>query len=805
MRAVTGSACLSDEELATLASSAIADDPRLPHIETCDACRTIWLHSRDTEAPSWTVGRYHVRGTLGAGGLGVVLLGWDPVLQREVAIKFPAARGGVLLREAQALAAIRHRNVVAVHDFGDVDGDVYFTMERVDGVPLDAWWPGAGTTERLRALLEVAAGLGAIHAAGLLHCDIKPGNIVVARSGDVVIVDLGLATSHEQDPTLAGGTPGYRAPELDSGAAPSIASDEYAFWCVVRQCLATARLSARQRSRLDALIARGTHADPSRRFGSMAACSAALRSLGTRPRTVLLAAAAAGAVAIAASAAFAMRTPKNTCDADLPGWSPELRSRISQQLAARPDVLARVVGFVEGERKAGHELLVHACQAPKDPAWLRARSCVLSSWQWVDGHLRAIANGHDVRRSLDDLPLGVPTDRCAPGGVTASPPAINANASLVSRALLTRTFDTGVLPPHDRVHALEELGPAIDGVNNAGLAAAWHLELADAQHRIGNDHDAAAHGVIATDLATRNGDDLVLARARLLVYLLRDIHDRNSPVRDAEVEAIVTRAGSPGLLGTFYNAAAQRALALGDVPRARALFERAVTSFAAIELAPSSQRGSTEQSLGTALRFSQSFKDAQVHFERAVEILTSRYGASDAETQEARLAAGHNLLYLGRADEGSRLLDALADELVADNRERTALAARVAMARCQVGQVTKRDALARCTDALAASRVVFGEDALQTVQPLLAVAQLTMATSVRAAVPLLEKAVAISEKQAGNPTDLPYARGLYALALHVVGREDEGLAIAKLAIADLERFGQKDLVAALREHFPSIR
>jgi hypothetical protein len=208
-------------------------------------------------------------------------------------------------------------------------------------------------------------------------------------------------------------------------------------------------------------------------------------------------------------------------------------------------------------------------------------------------------------------------------------------------------------------------------------------------------------------------------------------------------------------------------------------------------------RGSSEQNLGVALQFSRKMEDAQVHFERAVSIFTARYGPSHDEPLGARLAAASNAMWLGKIDHAAQELEALAATQTAP----TALGARIAMARCQVAQVQKREPLERCKEALATSRAVFGNSDVEIIPPLLAVAQLTMRTSVKDAVPLLEEAVALAEKSAGNPTDLPYARGLYALALKVTGRAKDGEAIAKLALPELERLGQKELVATLRQHF----
>lgn len=775
----------------------------MPHLEICEDCRTVWSHAADAPtvnaARAWTIGRYEVRGTLGAGGVGVVLLGWDPVLHREVALKFTSARGASALREAQALAAIRHRNVVAVHDFGEADGDVYITMERAVGVTFETWWLGEGTAARVKALLDVAAGLCAIHAAGLVHCDLKPRNIVVTPGGDVVIVDLGLATASGASDASSGGTPGFVAPELARGAPPAVTSDVYAFWCVARHGLAAAPMTARQRRALDALIARGTSDDPAQRFGSARESAEALRALFLARRGARMMVAAALVVVGGAAAVLALRAPSATCASAPPAWPAFARARWMTQ---HPEVRGRVEALVAREGGAGEALLAGACEADAaDAVALRTRWCVGASWRWTYGRLLQIADGGDVPDALDELLQGVPAESCAPGRVTASPPAVPADATPASRFLHAVVLAESDALPAARVRRLTALAATIDGANNPGLAAAWNLELADAHERMGDNRAAEASAQAAVEIATRNGDDLVLARARLSVYMLRDAADRSAAVRDQEIEAVVARAGSPGLMAMFHNAAGLRATAQGDIPRARAQFERAIAAFAEIELAPASFHGAAEQNLGVALQYAGDLEAAQAHFDRASALLTERFGPRHVEVLGARLASGLCQLYRGHVAEAGDTLDRLADEVAAAGRSRTTLGANLAMARCQAAQAKKADPLTRCREALAIGRAVFGTGDVANVPALLAVAQLVMRESARDALPMLEEAIAIAERQANHPTDLPYARGLYALALKVAGRAREGEAIARAAIDDLERLGQAQLVAALRTHF----
>ncbi len=384
----------------------------------------MWSHASDaSESPNaWTIGRYEVRGTLGAGGIGVVLLGWDPVLQREVALKFTSARGASALREAQALAAIRHRNVVTVHDFGEADGDVYITMERAVGVTFETWWLGEGMAARVRALLDVAAGLDAIHAAGLVHCDLKPRNIVVTPGGDVVIVDLGLATDRGANDAAAGGTPGFVAPEVMRGAPPSVASDVYAFWCVARHALAGSSMTARQRRTLDAMIVRGTSEDPAQRFGSASESAGALRALFFAPRRsrMILAGVLGVAVVAGGTAVLALRAPAVTCASDPPAWPAFASARWMTQ---HSDVRGRLEALVTRESRAGEALLAGACEADAaDAVALRTRWCVGAGGGGPYGRLVEIADGGDAPGALDEAPARRAGRAARPGRVTASRP-----------------------------------------------------------------------------------------------------------------------------------------------------------------------------------------------------------------------------------------------------------------------------------------------------------------------------------------------------------------------------------------------
>ncbi|MFJ7294401.1 serine/threonine-protein kinase [Streptomyces collinus] len=208
-------------------------------------------HGQADGAGRLLAGRYRVTAALGRGGMGVVWKAVDEVLGREVAVKelrtYTDAAGPELAdlqlrmrREARAAARVRHPGVVSVHDIAQVDGRPIIVMELVDGPSLDDVLRERGTLDPGEAAgigAKVMDALAAAHRAGVLHRDVKPGNILLDRSGWVVLTDFGIATM--EDPgdgsathlTRSGelvGSLDYLAPERAQGADPGPASDIWA-------------------------------------------------------------------------------------------------------------------------------------------------------------------------------------------------------------------------------------------------------------------------------------------------------------------------------------------------------------------------------------------------------------------------------------------------------------------------------------------------------------------------------------------------------------------------------------------------
>ncbi|WP_055699789.1 serine/threonine-protein kinase [Streptomyces silaceus] len=196
-------------------------------------------------------GRYRVVAQLGRGGMGVVWRAVDEVLHREVAVKelrtYTDAAGPELAdlrlrmqREARAAARVRHPGVVAVHDVAEVDGRPLIVMELVDGPSLDDVLRDRGTLDPREAAAigaKVMEALAAAHRVGVLHRDVKPGNILLETGGRVVLTDFGIATMDDPGDgssthlTRSGelvGSLDYLAPERAQGHDPGPASDVWA-------------------------------------------------------------------------------------------------------------------------------------------------------------------------------------------------------------------------------------------------------------------------------------------------------------------------------------------------------------------------------------------------------------------------------------------------------------------------------------------------------------------------------------------------------------------------------------------------
>lgn len=208
------------------------------------------------------LGRYRLVRRIGDGGMGLILEAHDPQLDREIAIKIvrphttreDPADHQRLLAEARTAARLSHPNVVTVYDIGLHEGRVFVAMELVRGPSLRKWISQKRAIhEVLQVMLQAGRGLAAAHAAGLVHRDFKPGNVLVGDDGRVRVVDFGLARSNalkseDTGPTAEGsvlhtatgflaGTPAYMAPEQWIGGGTDTRTDQFSFCLCLYEAL----------------------------------------------------------------------------------------------------------------------------------------------------------------------------------------------------------------------------------------------------------------------------------------------------------------------------------------------------------------------------------------------------------------------------------------------------------------------------------------------------------------------------------------------------------------------------------------
>jgi serine/threonine-protein kinase len=287
-----------------------------------------------------SLGAYVITARIGRGGMASVYQAHHPALDRDVAIKVLwdslADQAGFLerfRREARAASRLRHPNILTVYDFGEDGGIAYMVTELLPGGTLaDRLGSTLSFTEALRVVRAIGSALDAAHAAGLIHRDVKPSNILFTRDGEPVLADFGIArlVEAEEQLTVQGsliGTPHYMAPEMASGGEVGPLADLYSLGVVLYEMLAgeppfprptpiavirahvhepPPPLSLRSPplpEEIDAVVSRALSKDPRRRYRSGAALAAAFEE---------------------AMLAGEPPTPRPGVHSTLPGWHPEV-------------------------------------------------------------------------------------------------------------------------------------------------------------------------------------------------------------------------------------------------------------------------------------------------------------------------------------------------------------------------------------------------------------------------------------------------------------------------------------------------
>jgi tetratricopeptide (TPR) repeat protein len=374
------------------------------------------------------IDRYVILDLAGTGAMGVVLAAYDPGLDRKVALKLLKVSGETartrLLREAQALAKLSHRNVVSVYEVGTHEGQLFIAMEFVEGKTLGRWMSELGHArawpEVLRMFCQAGEGLAAAHAAELVHRDFKPENVMMGTDGRVRVMDFGIARTTNLDGgelaaeygaeswsssgsttlTRTGallGTPAYMSPEQFDGRPATALSDQFSFCVALHQALYGVRpfsgsslgelIDAIEQGRLvqpsraaavpawlRKVVVRGLAAQPEQRWPSMRALLDALADdPALRRRKWGGVALAIGLVGVAAwGVAHAVRSDAGVCeglDHKLAGvWDDERRAAVETamlgtKLSYAPGTWQRVEQRIDAYAAAWAAARTQACQA----------------------------------------------------------------------------------------------------------------------------------------------------------------------------------------------------------------------------------------------------------------------------------------------------------------------------------------------------------------------------------------------------------------------------------------------------------
>jgi tetratricopeptide (TPR) repeat protein/predicted Ser/Thr protein kinase len=460
---------------------------------TVSATRPVEADRHQPLAAGTAIRRYVVLERIGEGGMGVVYSAYDHGLDRRIALKLvrdptSSVRRQRLLREGQALAKLSHPNVVAVYDVGTFNDQVFVAMELVEGQTVRDWLDESPRSEREILAVFDSAGeaLIAAHAAGLVHRDFKPDNVLIDDQGRVRVGDFGLALIAGQEAGQDGdadrealasgppatltrtgaavGTPAYMAPEQHARSAVGAEADQFSFCVALWEALGGSRpfrgdtpveLAAEMvagrlqeparaiRPWLRRSLSRGLEVDPGRRYPSMAALVAALK----RPRAVrrrwlsaAVAALAIGGLGLVALGGGSRDRPCRDSSRKLASvWDPARADQVSRAFGADAS-LASVRRSLDDRARAWTDMHRQACEA--------TRISGEQSEAMLDLRMECLDRRRDEMRALVDLLAAADRDT-----VLSALPAVEALPAIDSCGNAAALRE--VIPPPDPATAAE--------------------------------------------------------------------------------------------------------------------------------------------------------------------------------------------------------------------------------------------------------------------------------------------------------------------------------------------------------------
>ncbi|MBX7080522.1 MAG: serine/threonine-protein kinase [Nannocystaceae bacterium] len=800
------------------------------------------------------VGRYVVTGTLGSGGAGSVFAAYDPELDRRVAVKLlhqaevtgDDAALRRLMHEARALAKLNHPNVVVVHDVGVDAGRGFLATELVDGTDLRQWLgqrPTLDLGEIVHVFEGAGRGLAAAHAAGLVHGDFKPANVLVGKDGRPRVADFGLArlqrrtlapSTDDGEPARVDelvGTPYYMAPEQFEGAQPDAAADQYAF-CLSLLEAATRRrvyeptsitglMVVKQEPLPDAsleglppwlrsIVARGLARAPQSRHATMDALLDAIAQTQRRRRRVVAGAWVLGASALGGATTLAVvgNAPVPCADARAEidvQWNAERREELQRAFASAHrwggDIGARVGAGLDEYAAALADGRAKACLAEhhrvQPPALLQRRqACLADRLDHLVAQLEVFSEPDvDTVLQADAAVRALPSvEPCAdPGSLRqpADPEQPKAAAALeqqlrrVDAALRVNGFDRART-------LLQEAAVSATAIGDAALQR--ELEVRRGTFLVDTGEFAEAIAVLEPTVlaAFAAGQDETALRG--LGPLVRTLGAVELAFADAQGwarwgEPLAARSGAaPAMRAKTLQAIASSQAAAGELAAAIATMQRARSILIDAD-APAIEVALVELRLGELLSTVGELEQAQSVIEGARAVIDATVGPTHPD---AAAATGILGVVLGRR--GDPRGYALVQQAVEDLRQAygpdhpalaPALGNVAALAIDRGDFVTARRAL---NESYALQVRRFGPDHLVLGPTLLKLATASLwSNDAKTGLDELERAERIFLAAGPNHPDLwrVYRQKAYALA--ELGRIPEALDTGRRAVEALDR------------------
>ncbi|NUP08033.1 MAG: serine/threonine protein kinase [Polyangiaceae bacterium] len=687
-------------ELARMRSSG-AREPSIAFGETAPA-RSSPPHSPARSGHA-TVGRYVLLRQLGSGAMGTVFEALDPELDRRVAIKLlhPDSSGrlemvrALLVREAQAMARLNHPNVVAVYDVGTSGHQLFIAMELVEGVTLGHFLSQSRSrAEILGAFVQAGRGLAAAHAAGLVHRDFKPANVLVGRDGRVRVSDFGLARNPVAAiaanggmlQTQAGaivGTPSYMSPEQWLGHAANARSDQFSFGVALYESLVRspafggdtidalrARVLSGQRAPMPSdlprairtVLDRALTSRPEGRYETMEALLVDLeRAHASRlkkalPYAVLVvgAGALASAVAIAVfDTKGAATTPEAACEEAKTRldevWTAEQRGRLVRQ-----NVLPKAIETLDVYADAWRRMRTDVCLAnvrheDSDELSDLRNTCLDRRLTALEKAIAAIDKGDGdalvVASNLPEISDCADRERVRSGIFLPKDPATRKRVEDIH----TELEEASTLLDAAR---LDEAAPLIDHALAAAREVGWEPMLAEAQYRRASlldrrgdakNAERAFRDAFMTARSARHDEVTRWAAIKLVSTVGVDLHrpdDASEWIGYARAE--VKRASSDERAkATLLEHEAGVDIEAGKIADARTKLAEAVTVRERALGADHPDVGTARSNLALALAQLGELDGALAERKKALAIMEGNYGTDHPKTAEYRINVGH--------------------------------------------------------------------------------------------------------------------------------------------------------------------